>query len=424
MSSFFHLQDVSPSLSLEPVDTFFCSISFYYMGRELEQELEKAERQRDRKGKEVVSLTYKRKLEMMQEEVEKLLEAIKLLYKAILTILIILASLFLFIFNPSRFQRPKHITCATMPWSIWPALVILWGVCWMFHSPWSPLSAGIDYEELTNQVLYEFTAAPPLDPHIGNEFDVQHGQLWADDYELGQLGSSTTFQAPFTITGDAGLHSKGPSDLVTSDPQQQDAQLSSPLSLSRRHAAYENLSAVSEASPQGEQSKAPICCTELNCKTSSRTFKTDRELQRHINSIHKQTTSFACTVDGCDRGTQNPINRLDNFRRHMQRVHSQAGQILAIPVPETTPKGQKRQADTMSPLVSRPEKRHHRTEDAPVHTDVQGSPEPGVDQSVEVARLQRQLGDAIAKIDLLEKGIDTRNKLIMELLTERAKGSD
>ena len=23
--------------------------------------------------------------------------------------------------------------CTTMPWTIWPALVVLWGVCWMFH---------------------------------------------------------------------------------------------------------------------------------------------------------------------------------------------------------------------------------------------------------------------------------------------------
>jgi len=28
--------------------------------------------------------------------------------------------------------RPR---CTTMPWSIWPALVVLWGVCWMFYPP-------------------------------------------------------------------------------------------------------------------------------------------------------------------------------------------------------------------------------------------------------------------------------------------------
>jgi hypothetical protein len=30
---------------------------------------------------------------------------------------------------PNR-RRPK---CTTMPWNIWPSLVVLWGVCWMFY---------------------------------------------------------------------------------------------------------------------------------------------------------------------------------------------------------------------------------------------------------------------------------------------------
>jgi hypothetical protein len=28
----------------------------------------------------------------------------------------------------------RHL-CTTMPWTIWPALVVLWGVCWMFYEP-------------------------------------------------------------------------------------------------------------------------------------------------------------------------------------------------------------------------------------------------------------------------------------------------
>jgi hypothetical protein len=32
---------------------------------------------------------------------------------------------------PNR-RRPK---CTTMPWNIWPSLVVLWGVCWMFYTP-------------------------------------------------------------------------------------------------------------------------------------------------------------------------------------------------------------------------------------------------------------------------------------------------
>jgi hypothetical protein len=37
------------------------------------------------------------------------------------------------------FEFPSGIRhlCTTMPWTIWPALVVLWGVCWMFIVDWS-----------------------------------------------------------------------------------------------------------------------------------------------------------------------------------------------------------------------------------------------------------------------------------------------
>lgn len=35
------------------------------------------------------------------------------------------------------FEFPNNLRhlCTTMPWPIWPALVVLWGVCWMFYTP-------------------------------------------------------------------------------------------------------------------------------------------------------------------------------------------------------------------------------------------------------------------------------------------------
>ena len=35
----------------------------------------------------------------------------------------------------SEFPNSMRPPCTTMPWTIWPALVVLWGVCWMFHTP-------------------------------------------------------------------------------------------------------------------------------------------------------------------------------------------------------------------------------------------------------------------------------------------------
>jgi hypothetical protein len=41
--------------------------------------------------------------------------------------------MFFFVF--SEFPDSIRPPCTTMPWSIWPALVVLWGVCWMFVYP-------------------------------------------------------------------------------------------------------------------------------------------------------------------------------------------------------------------------------------------------------------------------------------------------
>lgn len=35
----------------------------------------------------------------------------------------------------SEFPNSFRHLCTTMPWTIWPALVVLWGVCWMFYGP-------------------------------------------------------------------------------------------------------------------------------------------------------------------------------------------------------------------------------------------------------------------------------------------------
>ena len=38
--------------------------------------------------------------------------------------------------------KGKRYECTTMPWTVWPSLVVLWGVCWMFYG--SPLAARSD----------------------------------------------------------------------------------------------------------------------------------------------------------------------------------------------------------------------------------------------------------------------------------------
>jgi hypothetical protein len=52
---------------------------------------------------------------------------------------------------PNNFRH----SCTTMPWTIWPALVVLWGACWMFYEP----SAG-NGDEFADLIVENNTLSP------------------------------------------------------------------------------------------------------------------------------------------------------------------------------------------------------------------------------------------------------------------------
>jgi hypothetical protein len=64
---------------------------------------------------------------------------------------------------PNR-RRPK---CTTMPWTIWPSLVVLWGVCWMFH-PSPSLQSGTQDQFWNNEDL------PSWDPSKTPSYTVEY----------------------------------------------------------------------------------------------------------------------------------------------------------------------------------------------------------------------------------------------------------
>jgi len=62
-------------------------------------------------------------------------ERIARLWRILEYLALLLLSILRFLLSCRKFggfqnrQRPR---CTTMPWNIWPSLVVLWGVCWMF----------------------------------------------------------------------------------------------------------------------------------------------------------------------------------------------------------------------------------------------------------------------------------------------------
>jgi hypothetical protein len=68
---------------------------------------------------------------------------------------------------PDRIRPP----CTTMPWTIWPALVVLWGVCWMYRPP------------IGDRLLSDWDVTPLLNPGK-RSFCNQHLLSMADIFNL------------------------------------------------------------------------------------------------------------------------------------------------------------------------------------------------------------------------------------------------
>jgi hypothetical protein len=74
--------------------------------------------------------------EMRESWEEEIWKANSLLSDFALIVFLFLQTLFEQLVNAAKiFEFPDRLRppCTTMPWNIWPALVVLWGVCWMFE---------------------------------------------------------------------------------------------------------------------------------------------------------------------------------------------------------------------------------------------------------------------------------------------------
>jgi hypothetical protein len=66
--------------------------------------------------------------QIIRERLLRLIEHLALLLLKILRFL-------LSYIRSAGFMNRRRPKCTTMPWEIWPSLVVLWGVCWMFYPP-------------------------------------------------------------------------------------------------------------------------------------------------------------------------------------------------------------------------------------------------------------------------------------------------
>jgi hypothetical protein len=72
----------------------------------------------------------------------------------------------------SEFPNGLRYLCTTMPWTIWPALVVLWGVCWIFQP--SNNRAQEEPTPLVQGNAPSWTVSPDLGPDLGYEAFSRH----------------------------------------------------------------------------------------------------------------------------------------------------------------------------------------------------------------------------------------------------------
>lgn len=138
----------------------------------------------------------------------------------------------LFLCNFSEFPNKHRPHCTTMPWNIRPALVVLWGVCWMFkpysviddtqfqHSneldwycsadlpeynhlqilPPEPFVPANEFISTTEEMMTQFSSFEEHAPMLTNDqlFDLQQVHFQMQTYPEGEfsLVSQAIFQFP------------------------------------------------------------------------------------------------------------------------------------------------------------------------------------------------------------------------------------
>jgi len=195
-----------------------------------------------------------------------------------------------------------------MPWTIWPALVVLWGVCWMFYYEQSQPPSD-DIFRLPVAGIY----------HAENLLDLP---LASDallfDLDLNVADWSHPYGTPPSLAFDPTIFSVNPADTITSTPVAsafRPSQASStPLETRPPEMTTFTAPASSALSQVQEQSLDEV-----------RVASTDGQQDKPSkNTRHSQTEKYFCTYSDCQRAQPGfGFKRKDNRDQHLRTTHKQ-----------------------------------------------------------------------------------------------------
>ncbi|CZR46794.1 uncharacterized protein FPRO_12245 [Fusarium proliferatum ET1] len=253
------------------------------------------------------------------------------------------------------FEFPNNMrhVCTTMPWTILSALLVLWGVCWMFiigpgdlepekfKAPaptFSPAPAAYDFLENSGAAYYELGLPSVLMPEPSSTGFDQHptidSLLFTDDgagidpiYLVQHAPQDPDFLSFDVLPrNSAGIvETSAKEDLtrelpaaVTPDPILQtygDANRQDPFN------QMVNIALVGQVVQNTSDQKS---ISYFACPKCQQRFANSFTLNRHQTEAHKDAASspeesFPCPNRGCKRSAKgSPFKRLYNLNRHLQ----------------------------------------------------------------------------------------------------------
>ncbi|KAF2869239.1 Alpha/Beta hydrolase protein [Massariosphaeria phaeospora] len=245
-----------------------------------------------------------------------------------------------------------------MPWNIWPALVVLWGVCWMFYTPPTTPRPGEPFApfQSENFDLLPDTTNPDLS-FIGlwdfsgadfttDDFAPNNDDVWMASLpqglrlsDQGIISQTPAFSIP-QIQGPPAMPSPEFAPIISNEsgemdpqPPTENNQVIQPSCdgpgemICGRHECHGiTFAKRSDWKKHMDKHNRPWKCLVAGCIHPHGGLTTKRDLDRHRNSRHSDIVeqssrrNYFCLEQGCL--AKGPFRRKDKLQDHVKRVHS------------------------------------------------------------------------------------------------------
>jgi len=259
---------------------------------------------------------------------------------------------FFLYFSFSEFPNRLRPPCTTMPWTIWPALVVLWGVCWMFYEElnWNWGDQGdLPMASNTTGLFDDINSIDPSPDDCPSSFlskkalnfppvfdsnlsDISCDMsMWGESYfdvpnleqrlQLCVPGPATTYGTAISLSS------------VPTSPAARTGDTNPPVTShgnpSRIVAAPRFTSCRATSKIQEAAENERLEATESGAFIPLNTFLVQRQARDNQtissrNSKHSQTEKYFCAYSDCSRSQPGSgFYRKDHLDQHLRGLHKQ-----------------------------------------------------------------------------------------------------